>query len=230
LLLGARRVAKAGEIVASKKIQGRGGWGGGTKTRDFYNSPAYKKITGTDFNVDGFMYARSSLTKNYWLTHFHSDHYGGITKDWNHGTIYCSLPTANLVNQQLGVDKKWLHPIPMNVPTVVESNGRPITVTLLDANHCPGAVMFLFEVGNRRILHVGDFRWNTETMLKQAPLRYLHNNKIRLDELYLDTTYCDERYSFPTQNEAIHACVKVAIQESTRPGKALFLFGAYTIG
>jgi hypothetical protein len=230
LLLGARRVAKAGEIVTSKKTQGRGGWGGGTKTRDFFNSPAYKRITGTDFNVDGFMYARSSLTKNYWLTHFHSDHYGGITKDWNHGTIFCSLPTANLVNQQLGVDKKWLHPIPMNTATVIESNGRPISVTLLDANHCPGAVMFLFEVGKRRILHVGDFRWNTETMLKQAPLKYLHTNNIRLDELYLDTTYCDERYSLPTQNEAIHACVNVAIQETTRPGKTLFLFGAYTIG
>jgi len=230
LLLGARRVVKASEILKTKKTKRVGSWGGNFMKSDHSNCPAYKRITGTDFNVDGFMYAQSSRTKNYWLTHFHSDHYGGITKDWNCGTIYCSLPTANLVNQQLGVEKKWLHPIPMYTPTVVESNGRPITVTLLDANHCPGAVMFLFEVGKRRILHVGDFRWNAEIMLQQQPLKKLFANQHRLDELYLDTTYCDEKYCLPTQNEAIQACIEVAVRENARPGKTLFLFGAYTIG
>ena len=230
LLLGARRVAKASVIATATKKKGQGAWAGGLKYRDYTHCPAYKKITGTDFNVDGFMYTRSSLTKSYWLTHFHSDHYGGITKDWNHGIIYCSLPTANLVNQQLGVDKKWLHPLPMQTPTIVESKGKPIVVTLLDANHCPGAVMFLFEIGQRRILHVGDFRWNTELMLKQGPLKTLYTNQTRLDELYLDTTYCDERYSLPTQSEAIQATVDIAVRESTLPGKTLFLFGAYTIG
>lgn len=230
LLLGARRVAKASVIAASTKKQGRGVWAGGLKYGDYTHCPGYKKITGTDFNVDGFMYAHSSLTKSYWLTHFHSDHYGGITKDWNHGIIYCSLPTANLVNQQLGVDKKWLHPLPIQTPTIVESKGKPVVVTLLDANHCPGAVMFLFEIGQRRILHVGDFRWNTELMLNQGPLKTLYTNQTRLDELYLDTTYCDERYSLPTQSEAIQATIDVAVRESTLPGKTLFLFGAYTIG
>ena len=38
-----------------------------------------------------------------------SQHYGGITKTWSDGTIYCSLPTANLVHQQLGVEMKYLH-------------------------------------------------------------------------------------------------------------------------
>ena len=79
-----------------------------------------------------------TLTKNYFLSHFHSDHYGGIASSWDAGTIYCSLPTASLVHQQLGVDKKHLHPLPMNTPTVIESRGRAVTVTLLDANHCPG--------------------------------------------------------------------------------------------
>ena len=79
----------------------------------------------------------SSSTKNYFLSHFHSDHYGGINSSWNSGIIYCSLPTATLVAQQLGVDKKYIHPIAMLTPTVIESRGKPITVTLIDANHCP---------------------------------------------------------------------------------------------
>lgn len=95
----------------------------------------YKKIPGTDFVCDGFMYAKSAQTRNFFLTHFHSDHYGGITKNWNAGVIYCSLETANLVHQKLGVDKKYLHPLGLMTPTVIESKGRPVTVTLMDANH-----------------------------------------------------------------------------------------------
>ena len=33
-----------------------------------------------------------------------------------------------------------------------------ITVTTLDANHCPGSAMFLFEGYFGRILYTGDFR------------------------------------------------------------------------
>lgn len=148
--------------------------------------------------------------------------------------IYCSLPTANLVSQQLGVDKKYLHPLGMNTPLVIESKGKPVTVTLLDANHCPGAVMFLFEVGNRKILHVGDFRWNRQFMMNHAPLRDFASSRSRLDDLFLDTTYCDEKYDLPTQDVAIKAAVEVAVQEveySKRKGqRLLMLFGAYTIG
>ena len=33
-----------------------------------------------------------------------------------------------------------------------------ITVTAIDANHCPGSAMFLFEGYFGRILYTGDFR------------------------------------------------------------------------
>merc|ERR1719161_3498586 len=66
--------------------------------------PAHKCIPGTDFYVDAFLYTayQPNLTTNHFLSHFHADHYGGITKKWKNGRIYCSLPTANLVRQQLG--------------------------------------------------------------------------------------------------------------------------------
>lgn len=238
LMAGAKRIAKTGDLLlaaAQKKQQQKGtgktGWG---SSRNYSNSPCpfYKKIPGTDFVCDGFMYAKSALTKNYFLTHFHSDHYGGINKSWNAGIIYCSLPTANLVSQQLGVDKKYLHPLGMNTPVVIESQGKPVTVTLLDANHCPGAVMFLFNVGRRHILHVGDFRWNRDRMYPD--LKDFITLKYRLDDLFLDTTYCNEKYRLPTQEEAIRAAVEKAEEEINmcrKTGKRLLmLFGAYTIG
>jgi DNA cross-link repair 1A protein len=160
-----------------------------------------------------------------------ADHYGGITSNWNAGIIYCSLPTATLVSQQLGVDKKYVHPLPMTTPTVIASNGKPVTVTLLDANHCPGAIMFLFEVGKRRILHVGDFRWNRQVMMQQAPLRAFASQQMILDEIFLDTTYCNPKYTLPTQEETIAATIAFVEKDIQDTGsKTLHLCGAYTIG
>ena len=122
--------------------------------------------------------------------------------------------------------------VPMNRPTTIQtSDGKNVIVTLLDANHCPGAVMFLFELSNKRkILHVGDFRWDRIKMLKS--LQDFESLKYRLDDLYLDTTYCDEKYTLlPSQDEVIHATIdaieRLLFDDKNNP---LFLFGSYSIG
>lgn len=47
----------------------------------------------------------------------------------------------------------------MNTPTEIElTPRRHIRVTLFDANHCPGAVMFLIEGDGKAILYTGDIR------------------------------------------------------------------------
>ena len=43
--------------------------------------------------------------------------------------------TANLIIHMLSVDDKWVHPLPMDVPTVIPESGG-VTVTLIEANHC----------------------------------------------------------------------------------------------
>ena len=49
-----------------------------------------------------------------------------------------------------------------NEPVIVYADGHggrvPITVTPIDAYHCPGSAMFLFEGYFGTILHTGDFR------------------------------------------------------------------------
>jgi Cft2 family RNA processing exonuclease len=50
-------------------------------------------------------------------------------------------------------------PIPLNTPTEIELTPlQRIRVTLLDANHCAGAVMFLIEGQGKAILYTGDIR------------------------------------------------------------------------
>ncbi|KAF9198389.1 hypothetical protein BGZ49_000799 [Haplosporangium sp. Z 27] len=183
--------------------------------------PFYKKMPGTSFTVDAFCYGAIDGCDAYFLSHFHSDHYGGLTSSWNHGLIYCSSITANLVIRRLNVDSQFVRRLPMYEPTVI--NG--VTVRLMDANHCPGSVLFVFDLVNpkRRYLHTGDFRACPEmaldTILRQPP-------NIPIDILYLDTTYSNPQYTFPSQDLVIKetanlVCREIGIQADQVPVPAV---------
>ena len=211
--------------------------------REITRMPAFKIIQSTNIIVDGFQVPNYN-SSTYFLSHFHSDHFTGITSDWKQGTIFCSHTTATLVHQQLGVEKRYLCPVKLNTPTLLtapeDTKNQHVIFTLLDANHCPGAVMIFFQIGPTRILHVGDFRFSRSIMLDNEHNRQLSmiasdNNSAKLDVLYLDTTYCDPKYDLPPQSDAIAAAlgvVKLEIENAKASStlKPLFLFGAYTIG
>ena len=43
--------------------------------------------------------------------------------------------TANLIIHMLSVERKWIRPLPMDVPTEIPDTGG-VKVTLIEANHC----------------------------------------------------------------------------------------------
>lgn len=186
--------------------------------------PFYKILPGFSICVDAFRYGAVQGCEAYFLSHFHSDHYIGLTANWRHGPIYCSHVTANLVRQQLRVDPKWVVDLEWEEETEIPGTDG-VNVTMIPANHCPGSSLFLFEkpIGKginpamRRVLHCGDFRAcraHLEHPLLRPDVIDAVSGKSRqqkLDVCYLDTTYLNPKYAFPSQGEVIQACADMCV-------------------
>ncbi|KAK1467885.1 DNA repair metallo-beta-lactamase [Colletotrichum cuscutae] len=181
--------------------------------------PFYKIMPGFYICVDAFRYGAVKGCNAYFLSHFHSDHYIGLTSTWTHGPIYCSKVTGDLVKMQLRVAAKWVIALEFNQTEEVPGT-EGVTVTMIPANHCPGSSLFLFEktmgkgpnARKQRILHCGDFRACPAQVahpLLKPDIQDSVSGKLKqqkIDVCYLDTTYLNPRYSFPPQNDVIKAC------------------------
>ncbi|CAJ0949168.1 unnamed protein product, partial [Mesorhabditis belari] len=169
-------------------------------------------VCGMLFSVDNFnRYSRKAF---YFLTHGHSDHYGSLSYTWKR-QIYCSEKTAELLpyltsrknrtgTLGAGISKQLLHSIPLGI---AQDLGN-FTITLLDANHCPGSAMLYFK-GNDEIfaqgpiLFTGDFRAD-RTLFERfdSDPNYQELTQVELGHVFIDDTYLwDETSSFPPRDE-----------------------------
>lgn len=152
----------------------------------------------------------------------------GLSKRIDKATIYMSSLSAGILpNLVEGLQADKIRGLSLDEEHVITEKVR---VTLYDANHCPGAVMFLFTVwrsngGPITVLHTGDFRYAPE---KFNFLRGHHT----LNHIFLDTTFAHMTSKWlPPQEQSLEwACERVRKLFSPGGQKALFLFGAYTIG
>lgn len=182
--------------------------------------PFYKIMPGFFICVDAFRYGAVDGCKAYFLSHFHSDHYIGLTANWTHGPIYCSKVTGSLVKSQLRTAANFVVELEFEETTPVPGIDG-VTVTMIPANHCPGSSLFLFEkvIGSRtqRILHCGDFRacpaHVTHAQLRPETIDAItgKTRQQKIDVCYLDTTYLNPRYSFPPQEDVTQACADLCL-------------------
>uniref|UniRef100_UPI00398F2AD7 5' exonuclease Apollo isoform X1 n=2 Tax=Pristiophorus japonicus TaxID=55135 RepID=UPI00398F2AD7 len=156
-------------------------------------------IPNTPFAVDFWQIRKCSRVRLFFLSHLHSDHTSGLSSTWSR-PIYCSPVTAKLLQWKFQVDEIWIHPLEIGENHLLHLDDvgkETMTVTLIDSNHCPGSVMFLFEGYFGTVLYTADFRY-TPTMFSHPPL----NTEKRIDILYLDNTNCDPESVVPPRQEA----------------------------
>ncbi|KAL1880590.1 hypothetical protein VTK73DRAFT_5395 [Phialemonium thermophilum] len=183
------------------------------------------------------------------LSHVHSDHLAGL-ESLRSPFVFCSAATRALllrlerypcrINYAKGILearvqtyrhlKNILKPIPLETPTVLELEpGNSIRVTLFNANHCPGAVMFLFEGRDKAALYTGDVRsepWFVNALTRSPSLvEYAYGLKT-LDTIYLDTSFTED-VPFQTKAEGIRELLQKVAQY---PSDTIFHFQAWTYG
>lgn len=170
-------------------------------------------------------FPKIAVTKYHFISHLHSDHHVGFSKKWlsdNPETIIVLgyknylpfLYKFNLINyksQLKPLENEYMNitdrilVVPEDKPLKIYFNSTDnayLEVKTIDANHCIGAVLFWIDyydhlgVFKERILHTGDFRYNSKKML---PI--LKNYKF--DKIYLDTTYISPVWNFTPKNELL---------------------------
>lgn len=183
------------------------------------------------------------------LSHVHSDHLAGL-ESLRSPFVYCSAATREIllrlerypcrINYAKGLLEarqqtykhlsKVLKPLPLETPTTIElSPGREIQVTLFDANHCPGAVMFLIESNDKAIIYTGDIRsepWFVNTISRNPNLVEYTSGLKTLDKIYLDTSFTED-VPFQTKAQGI---AELLCKVSKYPSDTVFHFQAWTYG
>nr|DAD23114.1 TPA_asm: hypothetical protein HUJ06_024577 [Nelumbo nucifera] len=160
----------------------------------------------------------SERSQAYFLTHLHSDHTKGLSSQWSKGPLFCSPVTAKLFPVKFPeFDFSLLrvleigssHLLSLVSPTT--GSKTTVQVTAIDAHHCPGASMYLFQGEFGCVLYTGDFRWEATSerakLGKDKLLNALGNDKV--DLLYIDNTYCNPFYSFPPREVAAQQVVDI---------------------
>uniref|UniRef100_A0A8C6PVV7 5' exonuclease Apollo n=1 Tax=Nothobranchius furzeri TaxID=105023 RepID=A0A8C6PVV7_NOTFU len=134
-----------------------------------------KVIPHTPLAVDFWYVRKCPGARLFFLSHMHSDHTVGLTSTWSNRPIFCSPTTATLLKLKLQVKEKWIHPLELSEPHLLhldEINKEKLSVTLIDANHCPGAVMFLFEGYFGSILYTGVYALGKESLLLELAMEF----------------------------------------------------------
>uniref|UniRef100_A0A0E0CB50 DNA repair metallo-beta-lactamase domain-containing protein n=1 Tax=Oryza meridionalis TaxID=40149 RepID=A0A0E0CB50_9ORYZ len=172
---------------------------------------------GLPFAVDTWG-PSSRRRRHCFLTHAHRDHLVGAGAGADSGecpgAVYATRLTLDLALRHFPqLERGEFVEMEVGKTVVVDDPAGAFSVTAYDANHCPGAVMFLFEGQFGSILHTGDCRL-TPDCVQNLPLKYIakkgKENICRLDFVFLDCTFSKRFLKLPSKESAIQqviACI-----------------------
>ena len=169
----------------------------------------YNELTELDLNQEIIPGGNIRL---FFLSHLHADHTVGLNSSWSRGPIYTSPVNAKIAPnllKNLGSTSNLFVPLELDTPHLIplgdNENDPKIKVTLIDANHVPGSVIFVFRGFFGNVVYTGDFRYTPE-MLKNPCLSQLMAWE-DIDTLYLDNTYFFSDCTFQSRSDVIEKVV-----------------------
>lgn len=202
--------------------------------------------------------ANACPVQAYLLSHVHSDHLHGLeNRNFGGAFIYCSQATKSLLlvtqdrqsrikfargdsamrihkyshlQNNCSAKQSLLRAVPLECPTLILLGTEHISITLFDANHCPGAVMFLVESSSKSILYTGDMRAE-DTFLARIlanPLLTPYTSGLKiLDCLYLDTSASYGGSEYPSKADG---CLQLIRAMAAYPPLTSFYINAWCLG
>ncbi|XP_023523510.1 DNA ligase 6-like isoform X2 [Cucurbita pepo subsp. pepo] len=145
--------------------------------------PQSKLIPKSRFVVDAFSHA-GEFSVSYFLSHFHSDHYAGLSPTWCKGIIFCSDVTARLLLEVLKVPLPFVQSLPLREPVVIdgcEDESIEYIVNMIqkiggESKGSMGSVLFLiatYVIGKEKILLQIASRCNRKIMVDARKMKVL---------------------------------------------------------
>ena len=136
----------------------------------------------------------------YFVSHIHTDHLSGLNKTT---PLYCTEVTAQFLHTKFDIPK--INTKILSESQIITFKSYKLEVQTISANHCPGAVMFLFKFKNIKVLYTGDTRLDGEYLSKNKE----YFERLTLDHLYFDNTFSSSRFiEIPTINESLQCFVR----------------------
>ncbi|CAE7169508.1 unnamed protein product [Rhizoctonia solani] len=217
----------------------------------------YNQIRVDDFTNTTYRPAWVNL-----LSHIHSDHTQGLSTPSFSSQVVCSKDSKSMLLLLESVDNRinfdngaisqrkrtfaalqrggrnhrdLLLTLPLNTPTKLDIGpNETAIVTLLDANHCPGSVMFLIEGKRGAILHTGDIRAEPAMVSRLARNAHIApyiftdgQQKKQLEAVYLDTASFIGTQIVPSKASAVEGLLDMI---GMYPEDTLFYLNIWTWG
>ncbi|KDP42592.1 hypothetical protein JCGZ_24366 [Jatropha curcas] len=159
---------------------------------------------GLPFSVDTWS-PSSKRKRHHFLTHAHKDHCSGILTHSSYPIYSTHLTKSLVLHHYPQLEDSLFVGIEVGQSMVIDDPDGQFWVTALDANHCPGALMFLFEGIFGNILHTGDCRLTPEC-LQCFPEKYINKKgrepRCQLDYVFLDCTFGRFHQKLPGKHSA----------------------------
>ncbi|KAK9877057.1 hypothetical protein WA026_016084 [Henosepilachna vigintioctopunctata] len=169
----------------------------------------FKEIPG--ISVDRFD-CNNLNSEAYFLSHCHQDHMVGLdisefqeSLKQRNCFIYVSQVTKAILKQLYPDIGSQIRELDFYNPTTIHLKKNNISVIPIPSAHCPGSVMFLFELENSiNILYTGDYRINSNDFRKIKALYNSLGNLKSIYKIYLDTTFFSKSYlQFPSREKSL---------------------------